>query len=120
MRYHLATGILLAVFLTPLFAEDAVVKTVESLHQEKSELNGKVVQVKGKVVKVNNAIMNRNFLHIQDGTGGEGTNDLTITSKQTANIGDNITVTGTVVLNRDFGMGYSYPLLLEQSTITPN
>jgi hypothetical protein len=98
-------------------AGGAVKKSVEAVHNERSELAGKQVQVSGKVVKVNNGIMKRNFLHIQDGSGGQGTNDLTVTSKQTANVGDKVTVVGTVVLDTDFGFGYKYPILVEKSTI---
>ena len=98
----------------------AVKKTVEAVHTEMASLKGKQVEVRGKVVKVNNGIMKRNFLHIQDGTGKKGTDDLTITSKQTAEVGDDITVVGTVVLDTDFGFGYKYPLLVEQSQIQKN
>lgn len=98
-------------------AGDAVSKTVEAVYMEKAKLKGKQVTVRGKVVKVNNGIMKRNFLHIQDGTGKKDTNDLIITSKQTAEVGDDITITGTVVLDTDFGFGYKYPLLVEQSKI---
>lgn len=99
-------------------AEDAKVKTVAALHQEKAALAGKTVQVQGKVVKVNNGIMGRNFLHVQDGTGDANSNDLTVTSKQTAAVGDQVTVTGRVVIDRDFGSGYSYPLLVEEASIS--
>ena len=60
-----------------------------------------------------------NFVHVQDGTGDakSNTNNLIVTSKQTAQIGDSVTVSGVVVLNRDFGSGYSYPLLIEDATI---
>jgi len=101
-------------------AADAATKTVEAVYMDKTKLKGKQVTVRGKVVKVNNGIMKRNFLHIQDGTGKQDTNDLIITSNQTAEIGDDITVTGTVVLDTDFGFGYKYPLLVEQSKITKN
>ncbi len=104
-------------FAHPALSGDALKKTVESVNVEQNNLKGKVVQIRGKVVKVNNGIMKRNFLHVQDGTGGQGTNDITITSNQTANVGDEITVTGTVALNVDFGFGYTYPILIEQSTI---
>ena len=50
----------------------------------------------------------------------ESTDDLTITSAQTAEVGDDITVVGTVVLDTDFGFGYKYPLLVEKSKITKN
>jgi len=94
--------------------------TVEEVNKQMAQLKGKEVTVTGKVVKVNNGIMKRNFVHIQDGTGGKDTNKLIITSKQTASVGDNVTATGTVVLGTDFGMGYMYPLLIEQSVIKVN
>jgi hypothetical protein len=95
-----------------------VAKTVEALNVEKDKLGGQQVAFKGKVVKVNNGIMKKNFLHIQDGTGKEGTNDVTITSTQTASLGDTVSVVGKVVLNRDFGAGYVYPLIIEDAAIT--
>ena len=98
-------------------AADAVKKTVESVYMEKAKLKGKLVSVKGKVVKVNNGIMKRNFVHIQDGTGKKDTNNLIVTSKQTAEVGDQVTITGTVALDTDFGFGYKYPLLVEKSQI---
>lgn len=100
-------------------AADATVnKTVEALNVEKAQLKGKQVAFKGKVVKVNNNIMKKNFLHIQDGTGKEGTNDVTVTSTQTAKEGDTVSVVGKVMLDRDFGSGYTYPLIIEDATIT--
>lgn len=119
MNRYIVIGLLACfmIFAQPAFSGDAVKKTVEAVNTEQADLNGKLVQIKGKVVKVNNGIMKRNFLHIQDGTGGKGTNDITITSDQTAAVGDEVTVTGTVVLNRDFGFGYMYPILIEKSSI---
>ena len=99
-------------------ADAAAKKTVEALNVEKAQLKGKQVAFKGKVVKVNNNIMKKNFLHIQDGTGKEGTNDVTVTSTQTAKEGDTVSVVGKVMLDRDFGSGYTYPLIIEDATIT--
>ena len=98
-------------------AEQPEQKTIEALYQEKANLSGHQVQLRGKIVKVNNAIMNRNFLHLQDGTGQEGKNDLTITSQDTAEVGDEVVVTGTIAVDKDFGAGYTYPILLEQATV---
>ena len=92
--------------------------TVASINQNKATLAGKTVKAAGKVVKVNNGIMGRNFVHIQDGTGDATTNNLIVTSKQTAKVGDQISISGVVVLNRDFGSGYMYPLLIEEAAIT--
>lgn len=106
-------------FSNVAFSDAAVTKTVEALNVEKAQLKGKQVSFKGKVVKVNNGIMKKNFLHIQDGTGKDGTNDVTITSDQTAQVGDAVTVVGKVSLDRDFGAGYVYPLIIEESKISP-
>ena len=101
-------------------AADAKVQTVAALNQNKATLAGKTISAQGKVVKVNNGIMGRNFVHVQDGTGdaATATNNLIVTSKQTAAVGDQVTVSGVVVVNRDFGAGYSYPLLIEEASIT--
>lgn len=100
---------------------NAAAETVAAVNQGKAGLAGKTVSAQGKVVKVNNGIMGRNFVHVQDGTGdsAKGTNNLIITSKQTAAVGDQVTISGVVVLNRDFGAGYTYPLLIEDASITP-
>lgn len=93
--------------------------SVASINQQKANLSGQTVAAAGKVVKVNNGIMGRNFVHVQDGSGDANTNNLIVTSKQTAKVGDQVSVSGVVALNRDFGMGYMYPLLVENATITP-
>lgn len=92
--------------------------TIASINQNKASLGGKTVKTAGTVVKVNNGIMGRNFLHIQDGSGDASNNDLAFASKQTAKVGDKISISGIAVLNRDFGSGYLYPILIEEATIT--
>lgn len=98
---------------------DAKLQTVAAINQNKDKLAGKAVKAQGKVVKVNNGILDRNFIHVQDGTGAAGTNNLVVTSKQTATVGDEVVISGKAVVNKDFGSGYTYPLLIEDATITP-
>ena len=98
-------------------AAEAKVQTVAAINQNNATLVGKTISAQGKVVKVNNGIMGRNFVHIQDGTGDDTSNNLMVTSKQTAKVGDQVAISGVVVLNRDFGGGYSYPLLIEDASI---
>ena len=100
-------------------AADAKPQTIATVYKDKATLAGKTVSAQGKVVKVNNNIMGRNFVHIQDGSGDAkaGTNDLLVTGKQVVAVGDQVTISGKVVLNRDFGSGYSYPLLVEEASI---
>ncbi len=94
-----------------------VTKTVEAVNLEKIALSGQTVIIQGHVTKVNNGIMKRNFIHLEDGTGSGDTAHLIVTSAETAKVGDNVTITGTVVLDTDFGFGYLYPLLVEKATI---
>jgi len=94
------------------------VKTVEQVYADKDRLKGKEVEVSGKVVKFNGGIMGKNFLHIQDGTGKEGSNDLTVTTQQSAKVGDKITVSGVLDTDKDFGAGYRYTVILENATIS--
>jgi hypothetical protein len=70
-------------------------------------------------VKFNGGILGRNWLHLQDGTGDatQGTHDLTVTTDATAAVGAVVTVTGTLVVDQDFGAGYIYPILLENATV---
>ena len=96
---------------------EAKQKTVAALYKDKASLAGQVVRVQGKVVKVNKGIMGRNWLHLQDGTGDAKSNDLTVTSNEVANVGDQVTVTGKVAVDKDFGAGYMYGLILEEASI---
>ncbi len=89
--------------------------SIAELFAKKKEYAGKKVILKGQVTKFNAAIMNRNWIHLQDGTDHNGSFDITVTSKQECNVGDVITIEGTVVLNRDFGYGYKYDILIEDA-----
>ena len=94
-------------------------KTVAEVFAEKDALAGQPVTFRGKVVKTNPDIMGKNWLHVRDGSGEEGTNDLTITTAGTLpNVGDTVVVTGNVTLNKDFGMGYAYDVLVEDAQVT--
>jgi hypothetical protein len=94
-------------------------KTVAEVFAEKDALAGQPVTFRGKVVKTNPDIMGKNWLHVRDGSGEEGSNDLTITTAgATPNVGDTVLVTGTVTLNKDFGMGYAYDVLIEDAQVT--
>jgi len=108
----------LIVLLIGVASAAAAQMTVAQLHAEKDALKGKTVTITGEVTRVTNNVMSRNFLHLRDGTGKEGSDDVTVTSQQTAQVGDKITVTGTLGVDRDFGSGYTYPVIIEQATIS--
>lgn len=94
--------------------------TVAEVYDRRADLSGKEVVVRGKVVKFNADVMKRNWLHLRDGSSGKGgENDLTVTSDATAAVGDVVTVRGKLALDRDFGFGYRYGVLVEGATVTP-
>lgn len=95
-------------------------KTVAEIYAEKDALANQQVTLRGKVVKVNAGVMNMDWLHVRDGSGAEGTNDLTVTTtaKPTPAVGDTVLVTGKVTTNKDYGMGYQYPVIVEQAQVT--
>lgn len=89
--------------------------TIGELFTNRNSYAGKTVLIKGQVTKVNRAIMDRNWIHLQDGTSGAGSFDLTITTQDDASVGDVVTFEGTITLNKDFGSGYSYEVLMENA-----
>jgi hypothetical protein len=92
-------------------------KTIQQIFSDKTALKGEIVKVKGKVVKFNKQIMKRNWIHIQDGTGNENEFDLVMTSNQEAQVGDIIIAEGKVVVDKDFGAGYFFPVMIEDVKI---
>ena len=91
--------------------------TIGRLVADKKSFSGKKIRVKGVVTKVNEAIMDKNWIHIQDGTEAEGVFDLTVTSTQAVSVGDTVTFEGKISLDKDFGYGYFYSILLEDGTL---
>jgi len=91
--------------------------SIADLFEKKETLKNQEVVVKGKVVKVNSGILDRNWIHIVDGTSFETKKDLTITSNEVVKVGDTVTFKAKVVLDKDFGGGYIYALLLEEGEL---
>jgi hypothetical protein len=90
---------------------------ISDLFADMKSNNEKEIKVSGKVVKFNAEIMGKNWVHIQDGTEFEGKYDLTITTSEIVNVGDIVTIKGTIALDKDFGYGYKYDILLEDGVI---
>ncbi len=93
--------------------------SIADVWAKRTSLVGRTVTVNGKVVKFNGGILGRNWMHVQDGSGkaADGTNDLTVTTDAMATVGDIVTVTGTVVIDKDLGSGYVYKVLIEGGKI---
>jgi len=91
--------------------------TIAELFAQKESYNGKTVKICGEVVKFSPKIMGRNWVHIQDGTKDGDQYDLTITTQVFINVGDVVTFEGVVALDKDFGAGYFYDVILENAVI---
>jgi hypothetical protein len=61
--------------------------------------------------------MGKNWIHLQDGSGADGSNDLTVTTMDMTKQGDTIVVSGVVVTDKDFGYGYKYPVMIEDAAV---
>jgi hypothetical protein len=103
-------------------ATGANARMVAEVWAQKADLDGKTVTIGGVVVKVNEAVMGKNWVHLQDGSGdaAQGTFDITVTTLDKATAGDTITITGTVRTNRDVGAGYVYAVLVEDAKVVKN
>jgi hypothetical protein len=91
--------------------------TIGELFANRDSYAGKTVLVKGQVTKINRAIMDRNWVHLQDGTSDSGSFDLTVTTNDDVKVGDVVTFEGKIALNKDFGAGYTYEVIMEEAKL---
>lgn len=94
-------------------------RTVAEVYAQKTKLNGKNVVVRGQVVKFSSNIMDRNWIHLRDGSGSaaDKSNDLVVTTKGVAKVGDVVTVSGALKTNVDYGSGYTYAVVLDGASL---
>ena len=89
--------------------------SIAEIITSKDALAGKVVKVRGKVSKFTGDVMKKNWIHMIDGSGD---NDLTVITDQVVTVGQMIVIEGTVLLDKDFGYGYVYELLIDDAKVT--
>ncbi len=95
-------------------------KTVAEVIAQREKLAGKTVRIHATVVKSTPGVLGKTWLHLRDGSGAEGTNDITVTTDTTPAVGDVVTLEGVVALDRDVGSGYRFPTLVEEArVVTP-
>ncbi|MBN1407330.1 MAG: SH3-like domain-containing protein [Calditrichaceae bacterium] len=94
--------------------------SIAELYNNSRSYSGKKIKIKGKVTKVNPAIMGKNWVHLQDGSEYKGQYDLTITTQEKVNVGDVVVFEGIISLNKDFGFGYAYGILMEEANLLEN
>lgn len=91
--------------------------TIADVFEKRADFTSKEFEIRGVVVKVNKEIMGKNWFHIQDGTQFNSDFDLTITTQDVAEKGDEVTFKGKITLNKDFGSGYSYDVIMEEAVL---
>jgi len=96
-------------------------KTVAEIFKSTKDLDGKKLLVRGKVVKISAQIMGKNWVHLQDGSGSakNKNHDLLVTTQEVPKKGDVVTFEGLIAINKDFGSGYSYAVLMEKAVLKP-
>jgi hypothetical protein len=96
--------------------------SVEEVYMWRKSLQGKRVKVKGKIYKVSRNIMKRDWVHLGDGTGNEKklTDDLVFTAVNApVKAGDEVVASGKVTVDKDFGYGYFYKVIMEDASFQP-
>jgi len=92
-------------------------QTVAELFAGKAALAGKDVAVRGRVVKFTAQVMGKNWMHVQDGSGSAGTNDLTVSTSESAAVGNLVLVRGKLGTDKDLGSGYHYDVIIENANV---
>jgi len=88
--------------------------TIAELFSNKDQYSGELIKIKGQVIKYNSEIMGKNWVQIQDGTNFDNNFELTITTRDQVKRGDIVTFEGKITLNKDFGAGYAYDVVMEE------
>ncbi len=86
---------------------------IDDIIKQKDKYADKTVKVTGKCIKVNPNIMNRNWVHLSDGSG----ENIVITTNEEVVLGTVVNLEGTISINRDFGAGYKYDIIMEGAVL---
>jgi len=71
--------------------------------------------VSGLCTKLNANIMSRNWIHLKDGSNDEY--DFVVTSDIAVPEGHFVSMKGVITLDKDFGAGYRYSIIMEEAEI---
>lgn len=85
--------------------------SIAELVKTPKKFAGQKIKVKGTCIKTNPNIMNRNWIHLQDGSADDY--DLVVTTQAQIHPGETVKMEALVSVEKDFGSGYFYKLILE-------
>ncbi len=95
--------------------QEAVTLKIKELVENMEKYADQIVQLSGTVTKVNANIMGKNWVHLQDGSKDDY--DMVITTTEDIYPEDEVTMQGKVTLDKDFGGGYIYEIIVEEGVI---
>ncbi|MBT3039371.1 MAG: hypothetical protein KME37_10595 [Candidatus Thiodiazotropha sp. (ex Codakia orbicularis)] len=93
-------------------------KTIADIMVDAIQLNEQSVYLRARVIKVSPNIMGKNWITLQDGTGTPPNDKLIATSTELVSPGELVIANGVIRYNVDIGSGYTYKVLLEQTTFS--
>ena len=93
-------------------------RTVFEIISESKKLAGKNILVRAKVTRFTANIMGKNWIRVRDGSGDQGQNELVVTTSDKARVGEVILISGILSVDRDFGFGKKYRVIVENAKIT--
>jgi hypothetical protein len=99
-------------------AEGALALRVADVFTERQLLAGRAVRVKGTVTRVT-SINGKHYAHLSDGSGSRDAkdDDLTVIFSAEVKANEQVTAEGTVVLDKDVGIGAVYPVVLDAAQL---
>ncbi len=86
--------------------------TIADILKNPEKYNGKIVKFRGVVVKFLPDIMKTNWAHLKDSSTDK---DITITTNERLKVGEIVSIEGKLEINKDFGYGYFYPVIIENA-----
>ena len=92
--------------------------TIADIRADPVALSDQTIGLRARVIKVNDNIMGKNWITLQDGTGTAPNDKLLATSLESVAPGETVTVRGVVRNDVDLGSGYRYDVLLEDASFT--
>ncbi len=93
-------------------------QTIADIIENKNKFNHQTLKVRGQVSKFTADVMGKNWIHIRDSSSKK--QDLTVTTNSSVALNDIITVEGKLTLNKDFGYGYVYDVIIEDAKVSNN
>lgn len=93
--------------------------SVSEIIAGRDDLAGREVVLRARAVRFTSNIMGKNWLHVRDGSGDEGANDLVVTTDAVVKAGDLLLIRGVVRVDQDFGFGFKYDVIIENADVAP-